>query len=262
MMSQYTMRLERIETRARDRYIATSDRKFILAARAIKAKRKMVAHREFLFRKLHWIDAKWPTSFDTVLETARDKNLRMLSIDTEVDWNESNRNIAALREVGLTTYEDGELITRHYVLDGLDVHSKFRYGESIAITMDDLRPIVVRALDRAEMIMTFQEQVEIKAFRQFLGLEIPREKRLDMAFWKEVSPGQSYNLMGLANAHGIWHPAAHNAGNDSHVLMTTVLAALGMREVEPDSRYVPKQPKGTFHNSPPRHGQHAEQYGS
>jgi hypothetical protein len=261
-MYDYIQRLIRLEHTARDRYVATANRKYVLAARAMKSKRKQYEQHQFRLAKLHWIDAVWPTSIDTVMQSARDQKLRMLSIDTEVNWNERNNNLLSLREVGLTTYEDGVISAKHYILDDHEKRMTFRYGETIRVTLEDFIPIITAALDRAELIMTFQEQIEVQSFKKFLGIDIPRDKRIDLVFWKARSPGQYYDLMGLANKYGIWHPSAHNAGNDAYVLMLIALSELDMWVVDPLHRYVPKQPKETSHNLPPRHDLPEEQCGS
>jgi hypothetical protein len=219
-------RLSALSKTLRQHYLDTSNHRYMVTARKVEAALRQHHQRNTAFGKLHWVqDGGWRTSYDDVLRAMIDQNLVVAAIDTEYD--NPKRNFAnSIRELGISIYRNGEINTRHILIEEPNRH--FRYGETEYMSREYASQALAHVMQEVDVLLFWSADCDVKIIKGSLGLKVPRSKLIDVVTWQQPSPGQQYSLKKFCDHYGVPHLGAHNAGNDAHALMLVTLTALGV----------------------------------
>jgi hypothetical protein len=189
--------------------------------------------RKRAFNTVWWMPTTWRTTIEQVLEEAVRQGLSIAAMDTE--YRRSSDGKTVLTEVGFSVYRDGKITSHHYaVAGGKGAKAKrFAYGATQRYPLKKFLLEEVKShTDAADVILFWHKTQDITALRT-MGLDLPADKVVDAVEWHykpttEQGAGRYYNLRDFCNIQGVWHPGAHNAGNDARALLSAVLHALGV----------------------------------
>lgn len=182
-----------------------------------------------------WVRTTADTTCEEILEEALRQNLRLAALDTEYFMQKPGGPV--ITEVGFSMLcpVTTEVKTHHYVTNGGkgSNQKKFLYGASQYYGCTDmLRDQLLYHLSEVDCVLFWGKENDLRAL-QSMGVYVPAGKVVDAVGWQQranwTGNGECYYSLGeFCEIQGVDHKAAHNAGNDSHALLTAVLHGLGV----------------------------------
>lgn len=176
--------------------------------------------------------------FDGYSNLNRDfDNVKIVSIDFEFFLNK-RKNEYALTEMGIAISDHGEIKSYHYLVKehyerkkNRSLQEKFAFGDTLIVSLADLKPIVDKHLDKADYVL-FHEMREDRDIMLTLGYDFSKRDDIQildtqLSYKRYFRPkGTAPNgepLDVLLKSFKIDAQNLHNGGNDAYYTLQLLL---------------------------------------
>lgn len=145
---------------------------------------------------------------------------RLVAFDTEYVGEDG-----PMEELGVCTYEKGELTTTTYRLEGREDRVPPLFGPVEIATQAEMTTIAQKAYNAADLVIFHAAHIDVEK----ISLDTTQTYYVDTGFLAMLWDGikEMPKLTNLCAQYGIHHEHSYEAGNDAHRTLKVLIAMLG-----------------------------------